>query len=39
MTPTATFTGLSTVAIPVTDQDRSVALFEQLGFTKRFEPA
>lgn len=27
-----TFTGISTVAIPVTDQDRARALWEQLGF-------
>lgn len=32
-----TFTGLSTVAIPVSDQDRSQALFEALGFTTRFD--
>jgi hypothetical protein len=34
---TATFTGLSTVAIPVTDQDRAKALFESLGFETRFD--
>ncbi|CAA9256511.1 MAG: hypothetical protein AVDCRST_MAG50-2588 [uncultured Acidimicrobiales bacterium] len=33
----ATFTGLSTVAIPVSDQDRSKALFESLGFETRFD--
>ena len=31
------FTGLSTVAIPVTDQDRTKALFEKLGFETRFD--
>ena len=30
---TATITMLRTVAVPVTDQDRSKALFEGLGFT------
>jgi catechol 2,3-dioxygenase-like lactoylglutathione lyase family enzyme len=30
---TATFTTLRTVAVPVTDQDKSKALFEDLGFT------
>jgi hypothetical protein len=34
---TATFTGLSTVAIPVTDQDRTKKLFESLGFDTRFD--
>lgn len=34
---TTTFTGLSTVAIPVTDQDRAKALFESLGFETRFD--
>jgi hypothetical protein len=34
---TATFTGLSTVAIPVTDQDRTKALLELLGFETRFD--
>jgi hypothetical protein len=32
-----TFTGLSTVAIPVTDQDRTKALLEGLGFETRFD--
>ena len=31
------FKGLSTVAIPVTDQDRTKALFETLGFETRFD--
>jgi hypothetical protein len=34
---TATFTGLSTVAIPVTDQDRTRKLLEGLGFDTRFD--
>ena len=34
---TTTFKGLSTVAIPVTDQDRTKALFESLGFETRFD--
>ena len=34
---TTTFTELSTVAIPVTDQDRTKALFERLGFETRFD--
>jgi catechol 2,3-dioxygenase-like lactoylglutathione lyase family enzyme len=34
---TTTFTGLSTVAIPVTDQNRTKALFEGLGFETRFD--
>jgi catechol 2,3-dioxygenase-like lactoylglutathione lyase family enzyme len=34
---TATFTGLSTVAIPVSDQDRTKALLERLGFELRFD--
>ena len=34
---TTTFTGLSTVAIPVTDQDRTKGLFEGLGFETRFD--
>lgn len=37
MTPTTAFTGLSTVAIPVTDQDRTKALLESLGFETRFD--
>lgn len=32
-----TFTHVSTVAIPVADQDRAQTLFEQLGFTTRFD--
>jgi catechol 2,3-dioxygenase-like lactoylglutathione lyase family enzyme len=35
--PTTTFLGLHTVAIPVTDQDRSKALFEKLGFEVRLD--
>lgn len=34
---TPTFSGLSTVAIPVSDQDRTKALFETLGFETRFD--
>lgn len=34
---TMTFTGLSTVAIPVTDQDRTKALFEDLGLETRID--
>ncbi|MPY96000.1 MAG: glyoxalase [Acidimicrobiia bacterium] len=34
---TMTFTGLSTVAIPVTDQDRTKALLETVGFETRFD--
>ena len=30
---TSIFTSIRTVAVPVTDQDRTKALFEQLGFT------
>ena len=36
-TPQATLTALSTVAIPVSDQDLSQQLFEQLGFTTAFD--
>lgn len=36
-TPTTTFTGLSTVALAVSDQERSKALFERLGFECRFD--
>jgi catechol 2,3-dioxygenase-like lactoylglutathione lyase family enzyme len=32
-----TFSGISSVAIPVTDQDRTKALFEGLGFQTRFD--
>jgi hypothetical protein len=35
--PTPTFTGLSTVAVPVTDQDRTKALLEKVGFETRFD--
>jgi hypothetical protein len=31
------FTGLATVAIPVSDQDQTRALFERLGFETRFD--
>ena len=34
---TMTFSGLSTVAIPVTDQDRTKDLFEHLGFETRMD--
>ncbi len=34
---TTTFTGVSTVAVPVTDQDRAKALFEALGLETRFD--
>jgi hypothetical protein len=37
MTKPTTFTGLSTVAIPVTSQDRTKALLESLGFECRFD--
>lgn len=36
-TRTAVLTGVSTVAIPVSDQDRTKALFEELGFETRFD--
>ena len=36
-TKTCTFTGVPTVAIPVSDQDRSKALFESLGFEARVD--
>ena len=32
---TATFSGVATVAIPVTDQDRAKSLYERLGFECR----
>jgi catechol 2,3-dioxygenase-like lactoylglutathione lyase family enzyme len=35
--PAPTFTHVSTVAIPVTDQDRAKALYEGLGFEIRFD--
>lgn len=34
---TPLFTGLSTVAVPVADQDRTQALYEALGFETRFD--
>jgi catechol 2,3-dioxygenase-like lactoylglutathione lyase family enzyme len=34
---TATFTKLQTIAVPVTDQDRSKALFEELGLTEHMD--
>lgn len=34
---TTTFTGMSTVAVPVTNQDRAKELFEGLGFETRFD--
>ena len=37
MADAPTFTRASTVAIPVTDQDRTKALFEGLGFETRFD--
>jgi catechol 2,3-dioxygenase-like lactoylglutathione lyase family enzyme len=37
MTESTTFTRVSTVAIPVSDQDRAKALFEELGFETRFD--
>jgi hypothetical protein len=37
MTKPTTFTGLSTVAIPVTSQNRTKALLETLGFETRFD--
>jgi catechol 2,3-dioxygenase-like lactoylglutathione lyase family enzyme len=36
-TSTATLTGISTVAIPVSDQDATKRLFEDLGFETRFD--
>src|SRR5918995_5460049 len=36
-TQTATLTGISTVAIAVSDQDATKRLFEQLGFETRFD--
>src|SRR3712207_2597494 len=36
-TSTATITGISTVAIAVSDQDAAKRLFEQLGFATRFD--
>jgi hypothetical protein len=37
MAEDTTFTHVSTVAIPVTDQDRTKALLESLGFEARFD--
>ena len=37
MTHHTTFIGVSTVAIPVTDQDRMKSLLEGLGFETRFD--
>ena len=34
---TTTFTAVITVAVPVTDQDRTKALLEQLGFETRMD--
>jgi hypothetical protein len=34
---TVTLSGISTVAIAVADQDATVRLFEQLGFSKQFD--
>jgi len=36
-TKTATLTGISTIAIAVTDQDATKRLFEALGFETRFD--
>lgn len=36
-TQTMLFTGLHTVAVPVTDQDRAKELFESTGFETRFD--
>ncbi len=36
-TSTAVLTGVSTVAIPVSDQDAAARLYGQLGFTKVFD--
>jgi hypothetical protein len=36
-TQTATLTGISTVAIAVSDQDATKRLFEELGFETRFD--
>src|SRR5689334_16646755 len=35
MANTSTFTGVLTVAVPVSDQDRTKAVLEQLGFEPR----
>lgn len=40
MNETATITGIGTVGVPVTDQDRALAFFvEKLGFEKRIDAA
>jgi hypothetical protein len=36
-TKTKTLTRMTTVAVPVTDQDRAKALFEELGLVSRFD--
>ena len=36
-TQTATLTGISTVAVPVSDQDATMRLFEALGLETRFD--
>jgi catechol 2,3-dioxygenase-like lactoylglutathione lyase family enzyme len=36
-TPSPVLTGISTIAVPVTDQDRTKRLFEELGFTTSFD--
>ena len=36
-TRSALLTGISTVAVPVTDQDRTKRLLEQFGFTTHFD--
>ena len=36
-TDAVTLSGIATIAVPVTDQDASVRLFEALGFEKRFD--
>ena len=34
---TATFTKLQTIAVPVSDQDKSKALYEELGLTEHMD--
>jgi catechol 2,3-dioxygenase-like lactoylglutathione lyase family enzyme len=36
-TDAVTLSGIATIAVPVTDQDASVRLFQALGFEKRFD--
>jgi catechol 2,3-dioxygenase-like lactoylglutathione lyase family enzyme len=36
-TKTATFTAIRNVAVPVTDRDRTKALFERLGFETQYD--